>query len=155
MLGMKTYTRDYIAACRARVDADLAAYRKLAAAAKKQPAGDKKLSSAIEAFESTFFNNMVLVLDEMFVHRLRTVEGKDGNALYEVRVLCNSILNNNNIMTADNVGAMTAFAGLNTIKLSPTNSVLKYQVGDEIKLTEADFAALSRAFFAEIERKYL
>ena len=28
MLGMNTYTKDYIAACRARVDADLRAYRK-------------------------------------------------------------------------------------------------------------------------------
>jgi hypothetical protein len=28
MLGMKTYPRDYIDSCRARVDADLRAYRK-------------------------------------------------------------------------------------------------------------------------------
>jgi hypothetical protein len=28
MLGMKTYTQDYIDACQARVDADLRAYRK-------------------------------------------------------------------------------------------------------------------------------
>jgi hypothetical protein len=33
--------------------------------------------------------------------------------------------------------------------------VLKYQVGDEIKLNAADFMLLSSAFFAEIERKYL
>jgi hypothetical protein len=59
MLGMKSYTRDYIAACRSRVDADLATYRKLAAAAKKQPAADKKLNAALQAFESTFFNNIV------------------------------------------------------------------------------------------------
>lgn len=144
MLGVKTYPREYVAACRARVDADLAAYRSLVAAAKKQPAIDKKLNAAIEAFESAFFNNMVLVLDEMFVHRLRTVEGKDGNPLNEVRVLCNSMLHNKNIMTADN-----------SIKLSPASSVLKYQVGDEIKLSEANFVALSAAFFAELERKFL
>jgi hypothetical protein len=141
MLGMKNYTRTYIDACRARVDADVAACRKLVAAARKQPSPGK---TALEAFEGRFFNNMALVLDEMFVHRLRTVEGKDGNALNEVRVLCNSMLHNNNVMAADN-----------SIKLSPGKSVLKYEVGDEIKLNEAGFVALSTAFFAELERKYL
>ena len=137
MLGMKTYTKAYIDGCRSKVEADLASYRKLAKAA-TNPAG-----SAMAAFEATFFNNMVLVLDEMFVHRLRTVEGKDGNPLNEVRVLCNSMLQNNNIMTADS-----------SIKLSPEKSVLKYQFGDEIALSEADFVALSAAFFDEIKRKF-
>jgi hypothetical protein len=74
----------------------------------------------MEAFEATFFNNMVLLLDYLFVHRLRTVEGKDGNPLNEVRILCNSMLLNDNIMTADK-----------SIKLSPEGSVLKYRVGDK------------------------
>jgi len=33
--------------------------------------------------------------------------------------------------------------------------VLKYQVGDEIRLSRKDFLLLSGAFFAEIESKYL
>ncbi len=151
MLGMKKYPKEYIDACRSRVDADLAAYRKLAAATKNLPATNK---TAIEAFETTFFNNMVLMLDYLFVHRLTGIEGKDGNPLNEVRVLCDSMLGSsparrvyrggNNMMTADE-----------SIKLSPEKSVLKYQTGDQIRLKEADFLRLSEAFFAEIEGRYL
>ncbi len=140
MLGMRNYTKEYIAACRARVDADLSAYRQLVAGTKTQPANDK----AHEAFETTFFNNMVLLLDHFFVHRLRTVEGKDGNPLNEVRMLCDSMMSNKNRLCADK-----------TIKYEPARSVLKYEVGDEIGLNEADFLLISKAFFAEIESKYV
>ncbi len=33
--------------------------------------------------------------------------------------------------------------------------MLKLEVGDEVKLTEADFVLLCKAFFGEIERRYL
>lgn len=145
MLGVRNYTQDYIDGCRSRVDADLTAYRNLVAGARKNPASNEApLNAAIEAFEAVSFNNMVLILDHFFVHRLRTVEGKDGNPLNEVRVLCDSLMHNNGVMTADKAS-----------KLSPARSVLKYQVGDEIKLNEAKFLLISKAFFAEIERKYL
>ena len=145
MLGVKTYTQPYVDRCRSKVDSDIAAYRKLVAAARNQASGDQeRLNSAIDAFEATYFNNLVLILDELFVHRLRTIEGKDGNPLNEVRIICNSLMNHNGIMSADK-----------TIKLDSASSVLKCQVGDEIKLNEADFLAMSSAYFAEIQRKYL
>jgi hypothetical protein len=127
MLGMRTYTKKYIAACRAKVENDISAYKKANA----------------KPMEIAFFNNMVIVLDHLFVHRLRTVEGKDGNPLNEVRLLADSMMNNSNKITMDM-----------TIKYDPAQSVLKYEAGKEIKLNEADFVLLAKAFFAEIERKF-
>jgi len=68
---------------------------------------------------------------------------KDGNPLNEVRMVCNSILQNRGAMAADK-----------SIKFNPAKSVLKLQIGDEIKLTEPEFARLFDAFFAEIEAKF-
>lgn len=145
MLCVNNYTQKYIDECRSRVAEQVSAYQTLVAAARNQAATDEPLlNAAIEAFEPHFFNNMVLALDSYFVHRARAIEKKDGNPLNEVRMLCNSMMNNNNMMCADK-----------TIKYNPAKSVLKYRVGDEIKLNEADFILLSSAFFAEIEGKYL
>lgn len=43
--------------------------------------------------------------------------GKDGNPLNEVRILCNSIMNNNGIMSKDK-----------TIRLNPEKSVLIFKI---------------------------
>jgi hypothetical protein len=142
MLGMKTYPKEYIDRCRIKVDADVRAYRKQVG---KTPSKE---------FEGRFFNNQVLLLDYMFVHRLTGIEGKDGNPLNEVRVLCNSILLNHGKFQADKLPGWPNSAG-GSIKLPPEKSMLKLKVGDEINLSEADFVRLSKAFFAEIESKYL
>jgi len=55
-----------------------------------------------------------------------------------------SMMRNNNMMCADKA-----------IKFDAAESVLKYGVGDEIKLNEAHFILLSSAFFTEIESRYL
>jgi len=142
MLGMKRYPRNYIDACRARVEADVRAYRKQVG---KAPSKE---------FEVRFFNDQVLLLDHMFVHRLPGIEGKDGNPLNEVRVLCNSILLNRGKLQVDKLPGWPMSAGA-SIKLPPEKSVLKLGPGDDVKLTEGDFVRLSKAFFAEIEMKYL
>ncbi|HLW18494.1 MAG TPA: hypothetical protein VKV69_14150 [Actinomycetota bacterium] len=137
---MRKYPRKYIEAAEAKVDADVAAFKKLAAAARKSGARER----ALDPLETAYFNNMVLVLDHLFVHRLRTVEGKDGNAMNEVRVLGDSIMVNGGRMTPDA-----------SIKLTAANSVLGYDKGNEIKVKEADFVQLAKAFFAEIEEKFV
>src|SRR5881296_3909010 len=138
---MKKYPKDYIAACRARVDADLRAYRKQV---------DKAPS---REFEGRFFNDQVLLLDYMFVHRLSGIEGKDGNPLNEVRVLCNSILFNQGKLQVDKRPGWPNSA-VSGMKLPPEKSVLKLKAGDEVRLSEADFERLSKAFFAELEKKF-
>src|SRR6266699_6258698 len=138
---MKKYSEDYNAACRARVDGDLRAYRKQVG------------NAPSKEFEARFFNDQVLLLDYMFVHRFSGIEGRDGNPLNEVRILCNSILLNKGKLQVDKLPGWpnSAVSGL---KLPPEKSLLKIQVGDEVRLTEADFVRLYKAFFAEIEKKY-
>ena len=138
MLGMKTYEREYVNACRAKIDADVRVFKR----------------SGAKGLETTFFNNLVLKMEYMFVHRFSGIEGKDGNPLNEVRVLCNSILLNKGKLQVDKLSGWPNSA-VSGIKLMPEGSVLKLKVSDEVKLTEAGFVRLSKAFFAEIEKKYL
>ena len=128
MLAVTEYSPDHINRCRRRIEADVAAFSK---------------SKANGAAETAFFNNMVLSLDHYFVHRVRKNEGKDGNPLNEVRVLCDSLTDNDGVLAADK-----------TIRLDPEKSILGLEVGDEIKLTEADFRRLADGFLAEIESGY-
>lgn len=139
MLCVNNYAQKYINGCRPRIAAQVSAYQALSAAARH-----KTLAVALDAFEPHFFANMVLTLDCHFVPRAGDVEGKNGNPLNEVRMLCNSIISNKNIFGADK-----------TIKYDPEKSVLKIKIGDEIKIEEEGFNALSAAFFSGIESKYL
>jgi len=143
--SINTYSQEYIDHCRSRVHQQLATYRGLVNAAKADGgAAHSGLDTAIAEFDATFFNNMVLVLDDLFVHRSRTKEKKDGNPLNEVRVLCNSLLLNDGALVADT-----------SITLNPAKTVLGHAVGDRVVLSAADFARLSEAYFSEIEDKYL
>ncbi len=58
-------------------------------------------------------------------------------------MLCNSILQNEGVLSADK-----------TIKFKPETSVLKLQIGDEIRLDDAQFSLIFRAFFTEIQQKF-
>lgn len=128
MLGIKTYTQGHIDGCRRRVASQLAAYQSV----ESTPESD-----------TAFFNNLVIVLDSFFMHRLRGVEGKNGNPLNEVRVLRQSMVENGDVLASDP-----------TIKLDAATSVLGLDEGDTISLTEDDFVRLADAYFAEVEKRF-
>ena len=141
MLGRKDYTHEEVDHAKATIAEQVAAYQKLAKAVGATK--DKKAEAALAAFEPLFFNNMVLVLDRPFVHRIRPVTGKDGNPLNEVEMLGDSLMNHDGTLQKSKV-----------IKLVPEQSVLRLEFGDPIRLSEDDFARLSAAFFAELERRF-
>jgi hypothetical protein len=89
MLGRKNCTQEELDRSRAEVDQQLAAYKAPVTAVAGATA-DKKVDSALQAFEALFLNNMTLVLDRYFDHRFRMVTGKGGNPLNEVEMLCDS-----------------------------------------------------------------
>src|SRR5437868_6214000 len=134
MLGVSSYKKDYVEDCRAKVEVQLAAWRKLAAGADK---------AAVAAFAPGYFATMVLAVDHYFLHRLRKQEGKDGNPLNELRMLCNGIQENGGVLSADS-----------TIKYDPARSVSGVAIGARIVLDETTFARLAGAFFDEIEKNY-
>jgi hypothetical protein len=132
MLAVTKYPPEYVDTCRAAMAAQIKAYKRLAKAA-----GD---GAPRTAFEPLFFNNLVLVLNAYFVHRTRALEGKDGNPMNEVRMLGNSILDNDAVLTAEKA-----------IKFKPETSVLGLAIGDRIALDEKAFSRLADAFFTAIE----
>jgi len=88
------------------------------------------------------------------MHRLRGVEGKDGNPMNEVRVLSNSMLQNQDVLSTSYAMSMAASLGDASIKFSPEKTVLHKQLGDEIRLTEPEFLRLSEAFFEVLECRF-
>ena len=134
MLGVKTYEKSYVADCESFVAAKVSAYAN--AVTKADP-------KALAVFEPSFFNGLVLELEVAFVHRLRGVEGKNGNPMNEVRLLAVSMLTNGGELVADT-----------QIKLKPETSVLGLAVGDKIALTQAEFERLASAYFAAIRATF-
>lgn len=144
MLGVAEYEQDYIDACRSRVESQVATFAEVARAARDHGDADMTgLDGALESLEYEYFNNMLLVLDGYFVHRLPHVEGRDGNALNEVRVLARSLMENGGTLVADP-----------QLPLNPARSVLGLRVGDPITLTSQQYRRISDAFLREIESRF-
>lgn len=141
MLSVSKYPQDYVDAMRAQTEHQIAAWADLAAAAKS--GDDAPLAAAVATLEVTYFNALVHVLDNYFCHRARGQELKDGNPLNEVRILCASMMSGEGRLVVDK-----------TIKLKSDSSILGYEAGDQIRLTEADFRRLADAFYLEIRAKF-
>lgn len=142
MLSPNSYPQAYIDDCRAKIDLQLSTYHDFLIAAEM---GEDKaaLGAAKDAFEALFFRHLILAMDHYFDHRARALEGKDGNPINEVRVLCRSIMHNSHKLLEDS-----------QIRLDPAKSVLGLKAGDDIRLSAHDFKRLADAFFAEISIRY-
>ena len=143
MLGRKDYTQEEYDQARAAVAQQIAGFKKLASLVGKA-GSDKKASSTFDEFEAVYFNNMAIVLDRYFVHRIRMVTGKDGNPINELELIVDSLMS-----------SAGTFRDNNVIKYVPESSVLKLKVGDPIKLSLDDFERLTDAFFDELKRRFL
>jgi hypothetical protein len=84
MLGRKNYTREEVDQGKRALDQQLAAYRKLVEAVPRATA-ERKVDPALESFEALFFNNMTLVLDRYFVHRLPGPTTKARTGIHSTR----------------------------------------------------------------------
>lgn len=77
MLRMNNYSQEYIDACRRQIDAQVATYRSLVTVGADLGGSSRtQFDSASRAFEPVFFSNPIPVLENYFVHRSRTIEGK-------------------------------------------------------------------------------
>lgn len=137
MLAVKSYPQDYVDQCRALIASRIAAFDDLG-----RHAGHAE-RDALFHFEPLYFNDLVVVLEGMFVNRMRGQEAKGPNPLGEVRILSESLLLNGGIL-----GEATHATQ------DPKASVLGLRVGEEIKLRRADLEKLAAAYFAEIEARF-
>ncbi len=133
MLGRTTYDREELDRARTTIGQQLTAYDKLVTAGG---------AAAQETFEPLFLGNLVLALDRFFVHRVRSVGGKDCNPLNEVEVLADSLMGNDGVLRVGTV-----------VRWVPENTVLGLRPGDPIRLGREDFERLVEAFLAEIEAR--
>jgi hypothetical protein len=143
VLGRKSYTREEVDACRAALDQALAAHAALTEAVAAGTSADK-VAVALEEFDGVLFNDLLLVLDRWFVHRLRGVTGKDGTPLNELELLSDSLRDNRGV-----------FQGNNVVTYVREKAVVGLRPGDRIRLSREDFERLAAGVFAELEEKYL
>ena len=141
MPSRTSYSLDEINSARFALAAQLTAYATMAGEISGDGTDDTA-QAALDDFEPLFFNNLVLVLDRYFVHRLRSGTGTDP--LTEVDLIVDSLMHNNAVLRATG-----------TVSYLPARSVVKLEVGDDIRLTAAEFDDLASAFFTELEARFL
>src|SRR5260370_672853 len=100
MLGRKNYTPEELDHAKSAIGQQVRAYKKLVKVV--DASTDRRAAAPFKAFEPLFFNNLTLALDRYFVHRIRVVAGRDGNALNEVELLSESLMNNDGVLQGNN-----------------------------------------------------
>ena len=132
MLARHSYPTAYVAASRAQLLGHLDVYESL------------HLSGAQRSdFEPGYLAHLLLALDHYFADRGRGQEGKDGNPLNEVRLLCTAVRDEGGVLTPDD-----------TVKYDAARSVLGVEPGQLVVLDLAGFRELAVAFFDEIEKRF-
>jgi hypothetical protein len=127
--GRTSYTSDEIESCRDNCDSLLAAWA-------TNDVDDTTL-------ESLVFGQAVVVLHTWFGHRDRELEGDDGNPMNEVRVIADSIVDNDAVLRVE--GPITWVA---------ERTVLRLAVGDDVAVTANGFERLAAAYLSAIESTY-
>lgn len=137
-----TDLQDYVNACRARVESQVAQFREFAGVVGRVDDDEERgLVPMLESLEADYFNNLVIVLDAYFVGRL-PASGLRGPAAAEVAALRLSLVEGEGELLP------RAVAGLDE-----SRRILRLAAGDSIRLTAQSFSRLSDAYFAEIERR--
>lgn len=139
MLAVTSYPEVYVQLTAARIDEQLAAYAALAEAVK----GNARAEAALAVFAPGHFNAMLLALDHHFMHRMRGAEGKDGNPLNEVRMLCDAIMESDGVLQENK-----------TIRYNADKAVAGIAVGETIALDAGTFERLAKAYVAEIGKRF-
>jgi hypothetical protein len=138
LLSVDSYPKDHVERCRQSFASQLAAYRTLT-----EGAAEAEGAAAVAGFAPLFFANLVLALDEWFLHRSRTLEGKNGGPLNEVRLICEALVTHDGVLT-----------GQRSIKYDADKAVLGLALGEHVLVTETGFVALVDAFLADIEVRF-
>ncbi len=130
MPGRTSYTPDELESCRDAADGLLAAW---------QANGVED-----ETLENLVFTQAVVALDAWFVHRLRDMEGVDGNAMNEVRVLADSVVANDGVLRVEGPLAWV-----------PERTVLGLAVGDDVMVTADGYERLAAAYLDAISDTFV
>lgn len=128
MLGRKNYPREYIERCQRDIEAQIAEFN--------------ELPPVTASFASRLAGHLVIVMDACFVNRLRATEGKDGNALNEVRLLAQSLMYGDTVVDDS------------TVTWHKDAMVLGLTKGDDLELGISDVDKLQQAFFGQMLDKY-
>lgn len=139
MRVQESFSGDYIASCRWRIESQIAAFDLLRA----QAPGDGSMDGALQDIEDEYFVAMAGELEGMFAHRDRAKEGDGPGPLQEMRAVVEALNGNGGRFDPPPGSVLTA-----------ETTVLDLDPGDTIRLDREQFQRLADAFFDAVEAAY-